>query len=79
MDIDLGVIQRTKETQSLNVVHMKMRQEDIDTAGFRWELCSETADTGTGIENQYRTVISAHLDSRGVSAISARLNSGSRQ
>ncbi len=39
VDVDSRVVERTKETQTLNVVHMEMGEEDVDPRGVRWDLC----------------------------------------
>jgi hypothetical protein len=62
VDVDVRVVERTKETQSLYMVHVEMCEEDVDSTDIRWDLCSKPADAGAGVEDQNRTVALTHLN-----------------
>src|SRR5262245_53499441 len=73
------MIERTEETQALDVVHMEMREEDVDPISIRLDLCPESTNARTCVEDQHRAVVSAHFNGRCISSVPARLLPWGRQ
>ncbi len=65
-------IQRAEERHALNVIPMKVRNENVGgkwlLAEFALQLLSEHAESGTAIEN-INAVAEAHFDAGGISSI----------
>ena len=62
MNLEVRIVQWTKETQSLYMVHVKMCKKHVNPAGFRRNLTSQLANSGAGVEGQDRAIASSYLD-----------------
>ena len=53
----LGPIERREESETLDVVHVQMGQQDIDAADGRVDGLAQTPDARPRVEHKYRTVL----------------------
>src|SRR5262245_25854429 len=78
MDLRARIVQRSEEAQSLDVVHMEERQEEIDTPDGSVELGAEAADAGPRVEYQHGSLRPTHLDARGIASVADGVGPGRR-
>src|SRR5476649_1342361 len=73
-DLHLLKIGRNEKRKSLDVIPMRMRDEQMEFVRLRIardDVLAEFADARTGVADEKR-VVKPHLDARGVAAIDAR-------
>jgi hypothetical protein len=75
MDLDPRMIERAEEAKTLDMVHVKMGQQDVDPRQIRRQLSAEPANAGAGIQHQHGAVSGAHLDARGIAAVAGGFRS----
>lgn len=78
MDVDSWIIERTKETKPLDVIHVEMGQENVNSSNLFRKLQAETPDSRTGVQHQEGAIFRSHFDRRGISSITRRLGSWRR-
>src|SRR5882724_2493085 len=72
-DLHLLQIRRREKWKSLDVIPVRMRDEQMQFIRLRFardDVLAEFADARTGVANENR-VVKSHLDARGVAAINA--------
>ena len=78
MDLTSLLEQGGKESETLYVVSVQVRNQDIDS--FRIDECrTETPDTGTRIQDNRRPVCRTYFDTGSVSAIHNGFRAGTGQ
>ena len=75
MYCDARIVQRRKETQPLNMVHMQMREQDVDALEILWQGAAQQANTRARVQYQHCSGIAAHFHARGVAAIARGVRS----
>ncbi len=79
MNLDVRFIERLEEPEPLDMIHVQMREQQVDppcrSAGER----AEAADPGTRVEHKQAAVVIAHLHARGVTAVARRFSPGAGQ
>ena len=77
-DHDLGLRPegRGEEDQALDVVEVKVGEEDVEAGRLGGQGQAEAADAGAGVERQQRAVGEGDADAGGVAAVADRLRPG---
>jgi hypothetical protein len=76
MDVDLGIIKRTKKSQALDMIHVKMSKKDVNTGSVRGDPFTKVADSGARVEHEHCIAVVADLDRRCIAPISSHRGSG---
>src|SRR5215831_557692 len=79
MHFHLWVVEWRKKPQTLEVIHVQMREQEVHPAERPRECCTEPANACPGIEDQYRAVSAADFHTRRVPTIACRLGPWRRQ
>src|SRR5262249_33646259 len=79
LDLHPWIVKRRKEAESLNVVHVQMGEKDVHPCQRLRERNSESADAGSGVENEQRAIATAHFHARGVAAVPRGFRARRRQ
>src|SRR5262245_63740806 len=79
MYFDVRIEERREEAEPLDVVHVKMGQEQVDTADRGRERATERTDAGARVQDDHGAVVTAHLDAGRVAAVARRVRSGRRE
>src|SRR5262249_26165147 len=74
VDFDQRIKKRTKKPKSLNMVHVKMAKQNIDSRGCS-KMRPQTANSGARVQHQYGSVFPAHLYGCSVTSVSDRFRS----
>jgi hypothetical protein len=73
MDMRVGHPERREEPQALEMVEVKVGEEEVDSPRpFADELETERADAGSGVEDEDRSVAEANLEAGRVSSVAQR-------
>ena len=79
MQIDFSEPEWRKECEALDVVEMKMGQDDMEDAkAFAFAVGPQPPDARPCIENDERALSGAKLDAGRVAAVTNRLRTGAR-
>jgi hypothetical protein len=78
VDVNPRVIEGTKETKSLYVIHVEMAEKNIDPSSCRFDLHSEAANSSASVQHQYGAVSPAHLHGGRITSVAVRLGSWRR-
>jgi len=62
MDFLTGLIEGSKESESLNVIHVQMAQEDVYAPCIGTNGCAESSYSRPGVKYQQRPVRASLLD-----------------
>jgi hypothetical protein len=78
VDLEAWTSERVEEAEALDVVEMKVGEQDVDPPNVGTDGGSESSDAGTGVEHDDAVGAGADLDARGVAAVAHRLGPGRR-
>ena len=79
MHLHIWIVQRRKKPQSLDMIHMHMREQDVDAFKIRRKADTKAANTCTRIQYQQGACIPSHFDARRIATISCSIWSGRGQ
>ena len=79
MDLARGPEERGKEAEPLDVVHMKVGQEDVQPLDSWVDDGAEPTDAGPRIEREDGAIGADDLDRGGVAPVPRRLRAGARK
>ena len=60
VDLDIGPVERREEAEALDVVHVQVREQDVDALQLRRDGGREPPDAGSGIQDQDRAPVADH-------------------
>ena len=66
MGLDTGGAEWTEERKALDVVHVQVREQDVDPPQRCGERRATAADARSGVEHEHGAIGRAYLDTRGV-------------
>ena len=70
MDVEAGLEQRPEEPEPLQVVEVKVREQDVQLdRRVLLHRDAERPHAGPGVEDECMTARESHLDARGVAAV----------
>ena len=69
------IIQRCKKSQPLNVVHMQMREQDVDAFEVRWQGGAQTANARARVQHQQCSGLTTHFHARSIAAVARGVRS----
>src|SRR6202012_1420014 len=75
-DLGVGAEERGEEGEALDVVEVKVGEEEVDAGRLGREREAEAADAGAGVEDDERAVGEGDADAGGVPAVGDRLRAG---
>src|ERR1043166_2249004 len=73
------IVQRPEKTEALDVVHVQMGEQQIDSTQFAGQFATEQSNARTGIEHQHRALVPFDLYARSGPAIAGGIGAGGRQ
>jgi hypothetical protein len=72
-------IQRFEKPQALDMIHMEVREKQIEAWYLGPYERSQASNPSASVEHDQRPILAANLDTRGIPAIAHRLGSGCGQ
>src|SRR5207302_4884375 len=75
-DLRIGTEERREEEQALDVVQVKVAEQDVDIGAGGGQVRRQLANAGARVEDQLRAVGGRDVHARGVASIAHRLRTG---
>ena len=77
--LEPGAVERVEEPETDDVIHVEMREQDVDALRLRRQRRAEAADPRAAVEDEDVIAGDAHLDAHRVAAVAHGLGSGRRE